>query len=145
MLECFFSLLTSMLPTALGPYREQIEPLWIQASELFGSVAARRGLAVGEAVEEFQILREVLVRTIYEDPPVSDRAAIRLRDLLRLNRLVDRGVTFASVGHADALFFALFQGSGVPQRLDDEVVGEVDEQLSAIREQLSELMSLLRH
>ena len=114
----FCGLLTRMLPGALGPLREHVEPLWLQTAELFGSVAAQRGLAAGEALDEFQILREVLIRELYADPPAGGRVPLSLRDLLRLNRVIDRGVTQAGVGHADALFFALFQGSGVPEHLD---------------------------
>lgn len=128
----FFSVFTSMLGTSLGPYREQVEPLWLQAAELFGSVAAQRGLAVGEAVEEFQILREVVIRALYADPPAEGKSPIPLRDLLRLNRVIDRGVTQVSVGHADVLFFALFQGTGAPEHIDDPLIAEMTSQLRSI-------------
>lgn len=139
----FTSLLTSMLPAGLGPYREQVDPLWLQASELFGSVAAQRGLAVGEAVEEFQLLREVLIRVLYTDPPGAGQIPIPLRDLLRMNRFIDRGVTQVSVGHADVLFFALFQGTGVPDHLDEELRREVADQLDAIAAELGGVMGSL--
>jgi hypothetical protein len=144
LLSRFFSLLASMLPVTLGPYRDQLEPIWQQAAELYGSVAAQRGLAVGEAVDEFQILRELLIRELYTDPPGGGRIPIPLRDLLRVNRIIDRGVTQASVGHADVLFFALFQGSGVPEHLDEEVTREVTAQLDAINHEFREVMGLLR-
>jgi len=143
LLQGFFDLLAAMLPASLGPYREEVEPLWLQASELFGSVAAKRGLAAGEAVEEFQMVREVLIRALYADPPggTPGPAPVPLRDLLRMNRVIDQGVSHAAVGHADALFFALFQGSGVPQQLDLEVTREVAAQLTAIDEEFREVMS----
>jgi hypothetical protein len=144
LLKPFFKLLTSMLPASLGPYREQVEPLWLQASELFGSVAAQRGLAAGEGVDEFQILREVLIRELYAEPPAGGQVPIPLRELLRLNRLIDRGVSRASVGHADVLFFALFQGSGVPEHLSDEVRQEVTAQLEAIGEEFRTVMASLK-
>ena len=56
----FVVLITSTLPTLLGPHRDEVEPLWVRAAELFGTAASRRGLAAGEAVEELQILRQVL-------------------------------------------------------------------------------------
>jgi hypothetical protein len=140
----FCTLLTCMLPGSLGPLREHVEPLWLQASELFGSVAAQRGLAAGEAVDEFQLLREVLIRELYADPPAGGAVPLPLRDLLRLNRVIDRGVTQAAVGHADALFFALFQGSGVPEHLDAEVTGEVTEQLDAVGEEFRSVMAAAR-
>jgi hypothetical protein len=143
LLDRFFALLTAMLPASFGPYRSQIEPLWLQVSELFGSVAARRGLAAGEAVDEFQILREVLIRELYTEPPAGG-VPLSLRDLLRLNRIIDRGVTQASIGHADALFFALFQGSGVPEHLDDDVQLEVSQQLDGIDQEFRAVMGLLK-
>jgi hypothetical protein len=143
LLDRFFALLTAMLPASFGPYRAQIEPLWLQVSELFGSVAAQRGLAAGEAVDEFQVLREVLIRELYMEPPAGG-LPLSLRDILRLNRIIDRGVTQASVGHADALFFALFQGSGVPEHLNADVQREVGEQLDAIDEEFRAVMGLLK-
>jgi len=44
-LERFIPLLTCFLPAVLGPFRDQVEPLWARAAELFGRTAAHRGLA----------------------------------------------------------------------------------------------------
>jgi len=143
LLERFLKVFTSMLSTSFGPYREQVEPLWLQLTDLFGSVAAQRGLAVGEAVEEFQILREVLIRTLYAEPPAGGQTPIPLRELIRLNRVIDRGVIQVSVGHADVLFFALFQGSGAPEHLSEEVLAEVEDQLSAIDAEFGSVMGSL--
>lgn len=141
LLEEFLGVLAGFLPGLLGPYREQVEPLWLRASELFGGIAARRGLAAGEVIEEFQILREVVIRLLYQDPPLAGRARISLREVLRLNRAIDAGVTHASVGHTDALFFALFEGSGVPEAPPtEELVAELREQLDAIRRELAAVL-----
>ena len=140
----FVELFVSMLPATLGPYREQVEPLWLQASELFGQVAAQRGLAAGEVIEEFQILRESLIRLLYTEPPVAGGARMSLRDILRINRVIDRGVTQASVGHTDALFFALFQGSGVAESLDDELLSEIRDQLETVAKEFRSVMRALR-
>ena len=129
----FFDLFLDMLPHGLGPFKDHVEPIWVQAAELFGSMAAKRGLAAGEVIEEFQILRDAVIRFLYAEPPVAGPLRISLRDLLRVNRFVDRGVTQASVGHTDALFFALFQGVGVSEGLTEEVVGEIRNQLDVIR------------
>ena len=137
LLSRFFNLLTTMLPATLGPFREEVEPLWVQASQLFGSVAAHRGLAVGEAVEEFQVFREVFIRALYAEPPAAGQYPIPLRELLRLNRIIDLGVTHAGVGHADGLFFALFQGSGVAEHMDAELTEEVNAQLGTIRDEFT--------
>lgn len=144
LLKDFFALFVSMLPATLGPYREQVEPLWGQAAQLFGSVAAQRGLAAGEVIEEFQVLREGVIRLLYAEPPVAGGARMTLRDILRINRVIDRGVTQASVGHTDVLFFALFQGSGVPETLDDEILSEIRFQLDSIEREFRSVMKSLR-
>ncbi len=140
----FLDLFVLVLPHGLGPYREQVEPLWLQAAELFGQMAAQRGLAAGEVIEEFQILRDALIRLLYQEPPVSGAQRLSLRDILRVNRFIDRGVTQASVGHTDALFFALFQGSGVAESLGDEVRGEIRHQLAGIRREVEAVLRFLR-
>jgi hypothetical protein len=140
-MEEFLHLLVCFLPGLIGARRDQVDSLWAQASELFGTMAARRGLAAGEVVEEFQILRESVVRLLYQDPPLGGRVPLSLREVLRLNRAIDRGVTHASVGYTDALFFSLFEGSGVPDppRTDD-LVGELKVQLVSLRKELRELL-----
>lgn len=140
LLEAFLNLFVDVLPGLLGPYRDQLEPLWTSAAELFGSLACNRGLAAGEAVEEAQILRETIMRILYQDPPRSPMGRMGLRDVLRLNRAVDELVTYTSVGHTDALFFALFQGSGVPERLSDDVRYEVRSQLEELRAGVEEIL-----
>jgi hypothetical protein len=136
----FLELFLELLPACIGPLREQAEPLWLQAAELFGSLAAQRGLAAGEVIEEFQVLREAVIRLLWADPPQVSSSRIGLREALRVNRVVDRGVTHASVGHTDALFFALFQGSGVPEHLTDDARYELRNELQAIRRDLRALL-----
>ncbi len=139
LLSRFISLLVSVLPVAMGPQREQGESIWRQATELYGSFGGVRGLVAGEIVEEFQIIREAIIRNVYSEPPFGGAAPLSLRDVLRLNRLIDRGVAQASVGHTDALFFAFFQGSGVSKSLSSEAVDELDEQLSGLEKQIAQL------
>lgn len=135
----FVNLLVNFLPAMLGPYRDLVDPLWLRGAELFGNVAARRGLAAGEVIEEFQILREAVIRLLYQEPPLAGRVPISLRDVLRLNRAIDRGVTHASVGHTDALFFALFEGSGIPDVPPTaELRAEIQSQLDILRSELAE-------
>ena len=143
-LEEFLELLVSFLPGLVGARRDHVDSLWAQASELFGALAARRGHAAGEVVEEFQLLREAVIRLLYQDPPLGGRVPLSLREVLRLNRAIDRGVTHASIGHTDALFFSLFEGSGIPDSPPrDELVLEVRTQLEAIRTDLRERIGRL--
>jgi hypothetical protein len=135
----FFDLFVDMLPHGLGPFKDQVEPLWVQCAGLFGLMAAQRGLAAGEVIEEFQMLRDAVIRFLYAEPPVAGPLRISLRDLLRVNRLIDRGVTQASVGHTDRLFFALFQGRGVSEGLTDENIAEIRTQLDVIRREFRQI------
>ena len=144
MLQDFVGLLVRFLPPLLGPYRDQVEPLWAEASELYGATAARRGRASGEVVEEFQILREVVIRALYQDPPLGGLVPLSLREVLRLNRAIDRGVTHASVGHTDALFHSLLEGGGIPDMPStSDLVTEVHARLGAIEEGLREVLGSL--
>jgi hypothetical protein len=142
LIQRFFSLFVSVLPQTLGPYRKEAEELWARAGELFGAVSARRGLAAGEVIEEFQLLRECLLRLLLEDGRLSELSSDRglSRDILRMNRIVDQGVTQASIGHTDVLFFTMVQGSGVSGALEDEFVAEVDDQLDGLRVELGEVL-----
>lgn len=109
LVERQFSLLLDVFTTLVGPLRRETKPIWTRATEHYGRVAAARGLAAGEVVEEMQYLRELLIR--YLAPAI---AALRPRQgmalLLRLNRLVDRGVAVAVAGYTDALVSGLLRG-----------------------------------
>lgn len=131
--------LSSMMPGLLGRHATQLQPLWSRACELFGAVAAKRGLAAGEVVEEFQILRVLIIRELYQDPLVG--GAPTLREALRLNGIVDRGVTHASVGHTDAMFFQLLEDSDVPVGLSaDQIAREAQAQLELIGEEVEAIV-----
>ena len=136
----FLHLLTAFLAPGMGAYRDQVERLFQQASELFGNLGAHRGQAAGEAVEEFQLLREVVLRFLHTHPPADGTATVGLRDLLQLNRLVDLGVTYASVGHTDTLFFDLFHGAGVSGQPTPELLAEAREQVAGLRSELDRLL-----
>lgn len=95
-------LIIDVFASMVGPLRRETKPIWFRVAEQYGRHAATRGLAAGEVVEEMQYLRELLIRFLA--PAI---AALRPRQgmalLLRLNRLVDRGVAMAVVGYTDAL------------------------------------------
>ncbi len=134
-LERFLNLLTRMIPGAFDHRRSAVDPAWKSAAELYGALGAKRGLAAGDIVEEFQIVREAVVRILFQAPPVRYGAALSLSDALRLNRFLDSGVTHASIGHTDGLFFALFHGRGVSTVPTAKLVAEVEEQLDALEEE----------
>ena len=100
------TLLIDVFASMVGPLRRETKAIWLRVSELYGGHAHTRGLAAGEVVEEMQYLRELLIRSLA--PAI---AALRPRQgmalLLRLNRLVDRGVAMAVVGYTDALVRSL--------------------------------------
>ena len=102
-------------------------------------MAAARGLAAGEVVEELQFLRELLIRNL---APVL--AAMRARQgmaiMLRLNRVIDKGIAVAVVGYTDALVATLFAQNGVPSEGTEYEVAEVERQLDAIEQQLGGLI-----
>ena len=135
----------SFLPGVLTAYRHQIEPLWREAAGLFGSVAARRGLSAGEVIDEFHELRDVLLRLLFEEAPRPTGPRLSLRETLHLNRVIDVGVTQASVGHTDLLFFSLIHGSGVPAPMESHDLEEVRMQLRSMGEEGARIMRILAH
>jgi len=134
--ECIVSLfadrLIHLLPLMLGPHREQIQPLWDKGFAFFGAVAAKRGLAAGEVIEELHLLRELVIRDLYKDPPMGGSVPLSLREVLRLNRALDRAATHASVGHMDALFFEFFETEGAPLLSGNDIMAEAETQLGDI-------------
>ena len=139
LIERQLRLILDVLIALVGPLRREAKPIWARVSEHYGRVAALRGLAAGEVVEEMQYLRELLIRHL-----APSLAAMRPRQgmglLLRLNRLVDNGVAMAVAGYTDALVHSLLPGrddeltppgSGIdPARLEQEL----DELCAALRE-----------
>jgi hypothetical protein len=105
------------LGPAVSPWRDEVEPLMHQVAVLYGNLGGLRGLAAGEVVEEVQVLREVLLRLLFRSGGGDSASRIvNLRELLRLNRVVDQVVTHANVAHIDTLFFNLLHGTGSPSR-----------------------------
>lgn len=146
LLTDFLQLMVECLSHGMGVYRDHALPIFHQAAELYGNLGAIRGLAAGEAVEEVQLLREVILRFMFQDPPGGGGGVgLGLRELLQLSRLIDQGVTHASVGHTDSLFFNLFHGTGVPEAPTADVVEEVQEQIGVLRRDLEQLTVLMAH
>jgi hypothetical protein len=122
----------------VGPLRREIKPLWGRVAERYGRHAAARGLAAGEVVEELQYLRELLIRHLA--PAI---AALRPRQgmalLLRLNRLVDKGVGMAVVGYTDAMVATLLPKEGTAASMPD--VEEINRSLRTLHADLDEILA----
>lgn len=108
-----FALIVDILVELAGPLRRQVAELWYAAFDFYGRIAAARGLAAGEVVEEVQYLRELLIREL-SDRVTALPARQAMAVVLRLNRLVDRGIAHAVVGYTDALVESLLNRRGIP-------------------------------
>jgi hypothetical protein len=141
LLERVVRYLVSFLPDCLGDSRERGLEVWERSAHLYGSLALRRGLAAGEVVEELQLLRGVILRMYLLDAlsntegQESGNTNLHMA-FLTLNRVLDMGVSRASVSYVDDLFFAHLQRSGVSEGVTDEVEGELLRLLEAFREEL---------
>lgn len=131
-----FRLLIDVMTEMVGPLRREVKVVWIHVCEHYGRIASARGLAAGEVVEELQYLRELLIRNL---GPVL--AAMRVRQgmaiMLRLNRVIDKGIAVAVVGYTDALVATIFAQNGVPAQLTEHDAGDIDRQLTSLEAELS--------
>ena len=136
MVEREFRVLIDVLAEMVDPFRREVKTVWFHICEHYGRTAAARGLAAGEVVEELQFLRELLIRGL---APVL--AAMRARQamaiMLRLNRVLDKGVAVAVVGYTDALVATIFTQNGVPAQLTDHDPAEFDRQITALEQELA--------
>jgi len=133
-LRLLFDVMTEMV----GPLRREANSVWFHVCEHYGRVASARGLAAGEVVEELQFLRELLIRNL-APVLVAMRARQGMAIMLRLNRVIDKGVAVAVVGYTDALVATLFSQNGVPSFNADHDVGDVERQLDALEQELQAL------
>ena len=118
--ERLLKLIVDLLAHMSGPLRRETAETWFAATELYGRLAAVRGLSAGEVVEELQYLRELLTRDM-ADIFVALPARQQLPTVLRINRVIDRGVANAVVGYTDALVATMFSREGVPVPTTDHV------------------------
>jgi hypothetical protein len=139
LVEREFRLLLDMITEMVGPMRREVNSIWRDACEHYGRIASVRGLAAGEVVDELQYLRELLIRYL---APVL--AAMQARQgmaiMLRLNRVIDRGVSVAVVGYTDALVATLFAQNGVPTAGSEFDAAEVERQLEALEHKLNTIV-----
>lgn len=137
--EAEFRLILDVFAALVGPLRREVKPLWAKVTERYGRHAAARGLAAGEVVEEMQYLRELLIRNLA--PAI---AALRPRQgmalLLRLNRLVDKGVGMAVVGYTDAMVATLLPPDGNLEPMPD--ADEISRSLKELHTDLDGILAV---
>jgi hypothetical protein len=137
-LERQLRLQVDLLIETAGPLRRPALELWLVASEGYGRTAAERGLAAGEVVEELQHLRELLIRRLSElIAALPARAS--MTTVLRLNRILDSGITHAVVGYTDALVETLFAQRGVPVGASGPLEDEIAQRLAQAEAELDQL------
>jgi hypothetical protein len=130
-----FRILFDVMTEMVGPLRREVNAVWFHVCEHYGRVGSARGLAAGEVVEELQYLRELLIRNL-APVLVAMRARQGMAIMLRLNRVIDKGVAVAVVGYTDALVATLFAQNGVPLNGSDHDVAEVERQLDVLEQEL---------
>jgi hypothetical protein len=135
-----FRLILDVFAALVGPLRRETRPIWLKVAERYGRNAAGRGLAAGEVVEELQYLRELLIRHLA--PAI---AALRPRQgmalLLRLNRLVDKGIAMAVVGYTDALVATLLPLESQERAPAAPDLDEARAHLDRSRDELSHILA----
>ena len=134
-------LLIDVLTETVGPMRREVREIWFHACEHYGRVAAARGLAAGEVVEEIQYLRELLTRKLAPIlAPMRPRQGMAM--ILRLNAVLDKGIAVAVVGYTDALVATLFSQNGVPSPDNDLDHTDIERQLESVE---AELATVVKH
>ena len=109
-----------LLVVMAGPLRREARDTWFAATEMYGRLAALRGLTAAEVVEELHRLRELLVLEL-ADFFVALPARQQLPTFLRFNKVLDSAVTNAVVGYTDALVTRMFGHEGVPVPTADSI------------------------
>ena len=111
LVEHELGVILDVLTVMVGPLRREVKHIWSGVADHYGRLAATRGLAAGEGGEELQYLRELLIR--YLAPAIAARRPRQgMALLLRLNRLVDKGVAAAVAGYTDVLVSGLIARAG---------------------------------
>ena len=130
-----FRLLFDVMTEMVGPMRREVNAVWFRTCEHYGRIASARGLAAGEVVEELTFFREMLIRNL-APVLVAMRARQGMAIMLRLNRVIDKGVAVAVVGYTDALVATLFSQNGVTSFRPDQDSAEVERQLEMLEQEL---------
>jgi hypothetical protein len=140
LVEVEFRLILDAYGAMVGPLRREAKPVYDRVTEFYGRHAAARGLAAGEVVEEMQYLRELLIRHLA--PAIATfRPRQGMALLLRLNRLVDKGVAMAVIGYTDELVASLLPNDDAPSPLPNVSDLKVtQERLGSLRDELTRVV-----
>lgn len=129
-------LILDTLIAMLGPLRREAKPVWQHVTEHYGRIAAARGLAAGEVVEELQQLRLLLIKHIGAlVAALRPRRAVAV--FLRLSAIIDRGIAQAVVGYTDALVASLLMTDRNTQSLTETNGDDSARQLEALELELA--------
>ena len=115
--ERHLSLLVEVLIEMSGPLRRRAFELWLNACEAYGKTLIRD-------------LSEVIAA-------LPARAS--LATVLRLNRMVDKGIAHAVVGYTDSLVETLFNRRGVPVGVSGPLEDEIEARLKGLETELESL------
>src|SRR5690606_20489804 len=120
----------------LGPLRREAKLVWDEVMEHYGRTAAARGLAAGEVVDEVQQLRLLLINHIGTVvAAMRPRRAVAV--FVRLNNVIDRGISQAVVGYTDALVASLLMTDRQTQPLTDTVPADLEARLAGFEANLA--------
>jgi hypothetical protein len=135
-------LILGVLDQTIGRMRREIRDLWTRIFDHFGRVAAARGLASGEVVEEIMFLRILLIRNL---APVLVRMRNRqaMAIIIRLNTVLDQGCATAVVSYTDALVATICARNGVPAPDTNLDLTDIERQLDLLELELAALNHLL--
>lgn len=142
-LERQLALLVDIMVEMASPFRRQAAEIWFNACDTYGRIAAARGLAAGEVVEEIQHLRELLIRELSEVIAALP-ARQSLTTVLRLNRFLDRGIAHAVVGYTDVLVESLLDQRGIVLDASEPGENHFAEKLTQLEQELEALRLKLR-
>lgn len=132
------ALLVDVMIELAGPLRRQVAEIWYTSYDFYGRTAAARGLAAGEVVEEIQYLRELLIRQLSETVAAMP-ARQAMAAVLRLNRLIDKGIAHAVVGYTDALVESLLNRQGIPIAADEPEEEEMIKRVEQLEDELAKI------
>ncbi len=136
LVEREYRLIIESLIEMLGPIRREANSVWQHVTEHYGRMAAARGLAAGEVVEELQQLRVLLIKYIGAFvAAMRPRRAVAV--FLRLNAIVDRGIASAVVGYTDALVASLLMTDRHTQPLTEANAEDLGRQLGVLETELA--------